>query len=63
MYLNGSISDLKENDVILTGTPSGVGPIQPGDQVTAGLSNPGQDKQLAILDFSAEERPNGYQHN
>jgi acylpyruvate hydrolase len=52
----------QENDVILTGTPSGVGPVQPGDRITAGLSNPGQDEQLAALDFSTEERPNGYQY-
>jgi len=57
-----SIMTLQENDVILTGTPSGVGPVQPGDHVTAGLSNPGQEAELATLEFSAEERSSGYQY-
>ncbi len=32
-YLSG-IWELKEGDLIFTGTPSGVGPLQPGDRVT-----------------------------
>lgn len=32
-----SCMTLEENDLILTGTPSGVGPIKAGDIVTAGI--------------------------
>jgi len=32
-----SIMSLEEGDVILTGTPAGVGPIVPGNTVTAGI--------------------------
>ena len=34
-----SIMTLEENDVILTGTPAGVGPIQPGDVIEGGLDD------------------------
>ena len=30
---------LEENDVLLTGTPAGVGPIQPGDVIEGGLDD------------------------
>jgi hypothetical protein len=28
---------LEEGDIILTGTPAGVGPVKPGDTITAGV--------------------------
>lgn len=34
-----SVMTLEENDVILTGTPSGVGPIVPGDVIEGGLDD------------------------
>ena len=34
-----SVMRLEENDVILTGTPSGVGPIVPGDVIEGGLDD------------------------
>lgn len=34
------ITTLYPNDVILTGTPAGVGPLVPGDRVLIGLGNP-----------------------
>ncbi|KAK3095948.1 hypothetical protein FSP39_021169 [Pinctada imbricata] len=41
-YLISYISDyftLEEGDVVLTGTPSGVGPVKEGDTIEAGLGN------------------------
>ena len=36
-----SIMTLEPGDLILTGTPAGVGPVFPGDRITAGIvSNP-----------------------
>ena len=33
------VMTLEENDVLLTGTPAGVGPIQPGDVIEGGLDD------------------------
>jgi acylpyruvate hydrolase len=33
-----SIMTLNEGDVILTGTPSGVGPVKAGQKITAGIT-------------------------
>ncbi|GJJ12304.1 hypothetical protein Clacol_006545 [Clathrus columnatus] len=51
---------LKEGDLILTGTPAGVGPVIPGDVITAGLSIPSNTELLASLNFTAEQRNGGY---
>ncbi|KAF9532766.1 mitochondrial protein [Crepidotus variabilis] len=54
-----SIMKLEEGDVILTGTPSGVGPVSPGDKVECALLNP-KGEQLLSLDFEAIQRDGGY---
>ncbi|KAJ7029389.1 hypothetical protein C8F04DRAFT_1116774 [Mycena alexandri] len=55
-----SIMTLEEGDLVLTGTPSGVGPVAPGDKVECALAD-GLGKQLATLDFVAVARQGGYQ--
>ncbi|KAG1863622.1 hypothetical protein DFJ58DRAFT_215542 [Suillus subalutaceus] len=55
-----SIVTLEEGDLILTGTPSGVGPVNPGDSVECALADP-TGKVLAELKFTAESRGGGYQ--
>ncbi|KAG2019826.1 fumarylacetoacetate hydrolase [Coprinopsis cinerea AmutBmut pab1-1] len=55
-----SIMTLEEGDVLLTGTPSGVGPLVPGDQVECTLSD-ASGEEIARLDFSAVAREGGYQ--
>ena len=50
----------KEGDLILTGTPSGVGPIEVGDKVECLLAD-SLGKELASLDFTAVAREGGYQ--
>ena len=37
-----SFYTLKPGDVIMTGTPEGVGPVKPGDRIEAGISGIGQ---------------------
>lgn len=37
-----SIMTLEENDVILTGTPKGVGQVSPGQVITAGIEDVGE---------------------
>lgn len=45
--------------MILTGTPSGVGPVSPGDQVECLLAD-AQGKELIKLEFTAVRREGGY---
>ncbi|KAJ6501909.1 hypothetical protein C8R45DRAFT_974787 [Mycena sanguinolenta] len=54
-----SIMTLEDGDLILTGTPSGVGPVVPGDTVECALAD-SAGKQLATLDFVAIARQGGY---
>ncbi|CCD25646.1 Fmp41p NDAI_0F03280 [Naumovozyma dairenensis CBS 421] len=49
---------LEPGDIILTGTPSGVGQIQPGDEISGELFY--GDKQLVDMKFDCEERPGPY---
>jgi acylpyruvate hydrolase len=59
--LFSSSSLLQEGDLILTGTPSGIGPIQPGDEIECLLSDP-HGKELAQLNFGAVDRHSGYHY-
>ncbi|KIK06099.1 hypothetical protein K443DRAFT_674661 [Laccaria amethystina LaAM-08-1] len=54
-----SIMKLEDGDLILTGTPSGVGPIVPGDRVECSLAN-AAGQELMTLDFTAVAREGGY---
>jgi acylpyruvate hydrolase len=50
----------QEGDLVLTGTPSGVGQVSPGDKVECTLAD-STGTQLATLDFVAVTREGGYQ--
>ncbi|TFY63155.1 hypothetical protein EVJ58_g3406 [Rhodofomes roseus] len=54
-----SIMTLESGDLVLTGTPSGVGPLAPGDHVTCTLAD-ATGTQLAALEFRAVQREGGY---
>jgi len=56
-----SIMTLEEGDLILTGTPSGVGPLIPGDEIQCLLTDP-EGKELASLNFEAVQREGGYHY-
>ncbi|CAO1618612.1 unnamed protein product [Sympodiomycopsis kandeliae] len=56
-----SIMTLQEGDLLLTGTPSGVGQVNPGDHIHAGLQLPGDGKILAELKMMVAQRQAGYQ--
>jgi acylpyruvate hydrolase len=49
----------QEGDLVLTGTPSGVGPVIAGDKVECALVS-ADGQQLDSVDFDAVDRPNGY---
>jgi len=55
-----SIMTLEAGDVILTGTPEGVGRVSAGDKITAGLALPTSSEQIATLDFDVINREGGY---
>jgi acylpyruvate hydrolase len=45
-----SFLTLEKDDIIATGTPSGVGPIQPGDIIEASLEKIGKIRHEVILE-------------
>lgn len=51
-----AVMRLEEGDLILTGTPKGVGPIKPGDVLTGSLNVVGVDKKLTGFRFGVVER-------
>ncbi len=52
----------QEGDLIMTGTPSGVGPLKGEDKVSVGLTYPGLDGQeLEKLEWKCEDRKDGYE--
>ncbi|KAI5962167.1 uncharacterized protein KGF55_003243 [Candida pseudojiufengensis] len=55
-----NIMTLEKGDLILTGTPKGVGPIVDGDTVDATLSVDG--KEIARIDIKAETKPGFYEY-
>lgn len=55
-----SIMTLEKGDLILTGTPKGVGSVKPGDHVKASLSVEGE--VLEKIDFVAEQKPGPYEY-
>lgn len=57
-----SIMTLQKGDIILTGTPKGVGAIVPGDKVRATLAYDSEVIEDATLDFVAEEKPGPYDY-
>ncbi|KDQ33076.1 hypothetical protein PLEOSDRAFT_1080466 [Pleurotus ostreatus PC15] len=55
-----SIMTLAPGDVILTGTPSGVGPVAAGDKIECTMSDPASGKILSTLNLLAIDRKGGY---
>ncbi|KAJ2786802.1 hypothetical protein GGI15_001213 [Coemansia interrupta] len=48
-----SIMTLEEGDLLLTGTPKGVGPVEPGNRVVAGLEYQGEELSRIVFDAVA----------
>ncbi|CDO93643.1 unnamed protein product [Kluyveromyces dobzhanskii CBS 2104] len=51
---------LEPGDIVLTGTPAGVGKIGPGDTIACELFQ--DDKLLVNFEFDCEERPGPYEY-
>ncbi|AAS53395.1 AFR024Cp [Eremothecium gossypii ATCC 10895] len=56
-----AVMTLEPGDIVLTGTPAGVGPIIPGDHISASLLQ--DKKQLAAFAFDVRTRPGPYMYN
>jgi acylpyruvate hydrolase len=52
-----SITTLEKGDLILTGTPAGVGPMMAGSTITVGLRLPGKEKDITTAQFPVVARP------
>ena len=55
-----SIMTLEEGDLILTGTPAGVGPVVAGDRVECALVDVTTNEELERISFDAKDRVAGY---
>jgi len=53
-----SVMPLGPGDLLLTGTPKGVGKVAPGDKITAGVRVNGED--LGVINVEIVERAGGY---
>lgn len=53
------VMTLEEGDVVLTGTPKGVGPIVAGDVVTCGIEVDGKEIEEGKIEIGVEDAPEG----
>lgn len=51
---------LHPGDVVLTGTPAGVGPVGPGDVMRAGIRVSGREVAAGRIEVRVEESPSSY---
>lgn len=54
------VMGLDPGDIVLTGTPKGVGPVNSGDRMQAGLKVGGKDVSEASIDIMVEDKPGPY---
>lgn len=55
------IMTLEKGDLILTGTPKGVGKVSPGDIIKATISSNGKLIDDATIEITAEQKPGPYE--
>lgn len=53
---------LEKGDLILTGTPKGVGPVVAGDKIKATLAVSGMVLESATIELDAEQKPGPYEY-
>ncbi|RKF73523.1 putative hydrolase C21C3.09c [Golovinomyces cichoracearum] len=54
---------LEAGDIVITGTPKGVGPVIPGDIISAGITVNGKDLEDAKIRVKVEESTSTYDFN
>jgi len=55
------VMTLEKGDIILTGTPKGVGPVVPGDVMRAGIKVGGKELEEAKIEVKVEESTSTYE--
>jgi acylpyruvate hydrolase len=55
------VMTLEKGDIVLTGTPKGVGPVATGDVMKAGLSVGGQEISEGNIEVVVEDSPSSYE--
>lgn len=55
------VMTLEKGDIVLTGTPKGVGPVVPGDVMRAGLRVNGKELDEAKIEIPVEESKGAYE--
>ncbi|RYP56522.1 hypothetical protein DL771_011841 [Monosporascus sp. 5C6A] len=55
------VMTLEQGDIILTGTPKGVGPVVPGDVMRAGIKVDGKELEEAKIEVNVEESTSSYE--
>lgn len=55
------VMTLDAGDIVLTGTPKGVGSVKRGDRMVAGLTVDGRPIKEADIDVAVEEKPGYYE--
>ncbi|KAL2270915.1 hypothetical protein VTJ83DRAFT_286 [Remersonia thermophila] len=56
------VMTLEPGDIVLTGTPKGVGPVVPGDVMRAGIRVDGKELEEARLEVKVEESASSYEY-
>lgn len=59
VYMSG-IMTLKKGDIVLTGTPKGVGPLKPGDVIEGNIKVNGETIPESVIKFDVEENPSPF---
>ncbi|RSL39641.1 hypothetical protein CEP53_013910 [Fusarium sp. AF-6] len=54
------VMTLQPGDIVLTGTPAGVGPAVPGDVIRAGLRVDGKELEEGNIEIPVEQSPSSY---
>jgi len=55
------VMTLEEGDIVLTGTPKGVGPVVPGDVMRAGVRVGGKELKEGYIEVAVEESTSSYE--
>ncbi|KAG5920875.1 hypothetical protein E4U53_003862 [Claviceps sorghi] len=55
------VMTLHPGDIVLTGTPAGVGPVLPGDVMRAGVRVDGREVEEGRVEVCVEQSPSSYE--
>lgn len=56
------VMTLEEGDIVITGTPKGVGPVVPGDIMRAGIIVNGKELEESKIEVKVEESTSSYEY-